>query len=606
MREATREQQSVLDSRARVRVVRAVPGSGKTWLVAELIRQELDKWPSGINGIAALSFTNVGGHEIRNAIGHDLDYPHFVGTIDAFLFRYVVRPFLCSCFPGNFKKMCLIPADMEPTIWTRYAKNSKTDIRCDDGSINILDCTSIDEDENGAVFAAKLGRWGSLRRLNGFGADQVWKAKLEQWRKTGKLTHSDAALWASMILEHPDYGPQVRAEIVRRFPLIIIDELQDTGYFLGKSLRLILGEKTVRGVLVGDPDQAIFEFTGARPEMFDEFESIIDGVVSHALDRSLRCPPAVATAASHLKHTGNTICPSIENDGRAFLVCYKDMVVDTKRVVNAITRDDDKSVKVITRANKTVYELNGKKSKDVPKLHCRPLNHMSRAVKLFRQGHQINALWAARAAIDLAVFDHEGAEDDQLRDSGIDPHKWKLIAVRCLLRSNAVPSNGTIYDWQMEAGKILDEEIGDIELHPPIQFDTGRLKPQQRKDYDKLCEDCLPKAVCNESSKLEFFAQTVHSVKGETHDVTVFVCPPKRINNCYSDIWWSDSDKDREEKRIAYVAMTRTKGDLIILFSSECYKRLKEKRIEFTDCFELMSVDEFILNYPTELNIKFQ
>ncbi len=37
---------------------------------------------------------SIGGQEIRKEVGHDLTHPHFVGTIDAFLYRYVVRPFL--------------------------------------------------------------------------------------------------------------------------------------------------------------------------------------------------------------------------------------------------------------------------------------------------------------------------------------------------------------------------------------------------------------------------------------------------------------------------------------------------------------------------------
>jgi Ni2+-binding GTPase involved in maturation of urease and hydrogenase len=54
MRSPTRDQQTVLESNARIRVVRAVPGSGKTWLIAEIIRQSLDKGPKGTSGIAAL------------------------------------------------------------------------------------------------------------------------------------------------------------------------------------------------------------------------------------------------------------------------------------------------------------------------------------------------------------------------------------------------------------------------------------------------------------------------------------------------------------------------------------------------------------------------
>ncbi len=116
----TPEQREILTNSARIRVVRATPGSGKTSLVAELIRQELEIWNPSTAGIAALSFTRIGGDEIRKALGHDLGHPHFVGTIDAFLFRYVVRPFLRRCFP-DFADPRLIPGEWGAEHWVPCA-----------------------------------------------------------------------------------------------------------------------------------------------------------------------------------------------------------------------------------------------------------------------------------------------------------------------------------------------------------------------------------------------------------------------------------------------------------------------------------------------------
>ena len=133
MNTPTTEQQVALDSKARVRVVQAVPGSGKTWLVAELIRRELAQWRVGHGGIAALSFTRVGGEEIRRAVGHDLGHPHFVGTIDAFLFRFIVRPFLKQVFP-TLAVPRLIPAEWEPHEWQKGANNTNFTVRVGNGN----------------------------------------------------------------------------------------------------------------------------------------------------------------------------------------------------------------------------------------------------------------------------------------------------------------------------------------------------------------------------------------------------------------------------------------------------------------------------------------
>jgi DNA helicase II / ATP-dependent DNA helicase PcrA len=591
MRQPTREQKAVLANLSRVRVVRSAPGSGKTWLVAELIRQELEKWPSQTSGIAALSFTRVGGDEIRKAVGHDLVHPHFVGTIDSFLFRYVIRPFLHHCFP-KFANPRLIPGGWGAEHWCNYGRGQKATVG---QGINLFGCVCINEDPGGLVVAHKPHPALPLQRLNSSDLSLVKEAKKKIWMQTGWLTHSDAAYLAYKVLDHRTFGAAVRAEIVRRFPLLIVDELQDTGYFLGKSIFLLLGEAAVRGVLVGDPDQAIYEFNGARPDLFNDYESI-EGADSLQLSSSLRCTPAIATAAGHLKDSGGTIGPWQDKPGRAFLVYYSDMVADIPRMLDAITvARNNESLKVITRLTSTVEALTRLRAKPAPKLGCPPLNHIHRAVTLFRQGRQIGALASVRAAIELAVFDFEGLNDEQLTEYRIDLHEWKALAVRCLLRTNGIATTGNQLDWLTQAGKIIDEELSKFGLDRSLQFVAGKLKPQKRKDYDKTSADFLPTLSAKEPFLVDVPVQTVHSVKGETHDITVFVCPNvKNANRCPSTVWWSADEKDREEKRIAYVAMTRTQGDLIVCISDACYQRFINDRPEFLANFECMTVDEHI------------
>ena len=145
MPEPTAEQQSVLNfPEARIRVVRAAPGSGKTWLVAELIRREIARWDAPTGGIAALSFTRVGGREITRAVGHELDHPHFVGTIDAFLFRYVVRPFLNQC-SSTFASPRLIPEEWGAKLWGKCSAGSLT---TKTNHLKILGCIFRGEDNN--------------------------------------------------------------------------------------------------------------------------------------------------------------------------------------------------------------------------------------------------------------------------------------------------------------------------------------------------------------------------------------------------------------------------------------------------------------------------
>jgi DNA helicase II / ATP-dependent DNA helicase PcrA len=608
MRTPTQEQQAVVDSPARVRIVRAAPGSGKTWLVAELIRKELDGWPDNGGGIAALSFTRVGGNEIRKALAYELGHPHFVGTIDAFLFRYVVRPFLQRAHPGHAAPR-LIPADWNPGAWTTRPGGAPWAHRGAGGSqaqtYNLFEVCFIDEDVTGPVLARPRPYQGGIETVASTDRAGVLAAKRQAWRRLGWVTHADAAFLASELLADPTHGATIKAVLLRRFPLLIVDELQDTGFFLCKSIRLFLSDPSVRGVLVGDPRQAIYEFNGARPDLFATFDAV-PGATLLPLARSQRCPASIAACATHLADPSGPFDPANGDAGRAFLVRYADMVADVKRLVRTIRlANPGANAKVIVRWNSTIGELTSGKGDQIRKLRCPALTHIAQAVQNFRHGNQIRALAGARAALELAVFGEEGVTDQELLNKRIDPHDWKALAVRCLLKADGLDSALSMQQWQTAAGIVIDGTLQAFGLPTGVQFVAGRLKPQNltgrnrtKAKADTAFAEFAPRGVANANADDNLFAETVHAVKGETHDVTVLVCPDSsRAADCPSAVWWSTDAVDREERRIAYVAMTRSRSDLVLCVSDVCYQRLCRDRATFVATFQCKTVDECIAAY---------
>jgi superfamily I DNA/RNA helicase len=59
----TEEQKEFLDAEGKV-VVKACPGSGKTYTVAHKLLSYVDNWKDYHSGVAVLSFTNVASNEI--------------------------------------------------------------------------------------------------------------------------------------------------------------------------------------------------------------------------------------------------------------------------------------------------------------------------------------------------------------------------------------------------------------------------------------------------------------------------------------------------------------------------------------------------------------
>jgi superfamily I DNA/RNA helicase len=210
----------------------------------------------------------------------------------------------------------------------------------------------------------------------------------------------------------------------------------------------------------------------------------------------------------------------------------------------------------------------------------------------------VEALAAVRAALDLAVFTHEAVNDQQLEQAGIDPDEWRRLAIRCLLMSNALETAAnTIHGWQIEAGKLINASLAQFKLSSKLRSGLAKLKPQQREGWDQPCSLYIPSSAHSSDIFRSIPVMTVHGVKGETHDVTVFVCPDTTPSRCPSAIWWSTDETDREEKRIAFVAMTRTSGDLIVCVSQSCYGRLLAKRPEFVSSFQSITVEEFVTRW---------
>ena len=241
---------------------------------------------------------------------------------------------------------------------------------------------------------------------------------------------------------------------------------------------------------------------------------------------------------------------------------------------------------------------------ELGKLRCPALNHIAGAVQEFRRGQQVKALAKARAAVDLAVFGEEGITEESLLKREIDPTAWKALAVGCLLKADAIDSELSLHQWQTVAGTVMDEAIKAFKFPQSITFCSGKLKPHNLTGKERTSQKAdvpystlAPRQPKRLSATEYFCVETVHSVKGETHDVTIFVCPEAKVSKeakCPSMTWWSTDAAAREERRIAYVAMTRSRGDLVLCVAESCFKRLSKSRGDFLGAFQHVSIDECI------------
>ena len=253
----TKEQQDFLDANGKI-VLCACPGSGKTTIVARKFLKYQEEWDKAHSGIAVLSFTNVACDEIKNKISEEegnaclYDYPHFIGTVDSFIDNFVFLRFgyLFSC--NHIRPKILIKASATSTyqFWRNdcYQKGCISRIE----QFKVLENRETYYKEEKVVCEEKRGVIPC-------------RSYIERMHRKNCYFQSEVPYQSSLLLKkHPD----VAKAIVERFPVIIIDEAQDTSKEQMEIFELLVTAGLQKIILVGDPDQSIYEWRTAKRECF--------------------------------------------------------------------------------------------------------------------------------------------------------------------------------------------------------------------------------------------------------------------------------------------------------------------------------------------------
>lgn len=227
--------------------IQAFPGTGKTTVLVAKLAIIAQKWPYANRGICVLSHTNVAREEIESRLGQTpvgrklLSYPHFIGTLHSFFDAFVSMPWLQS--KGfNIKiidnelilnnrwyrlshgtRQYLDRQRLTPTCCQATQIPLKIDISCGESTISYRDVISVITD--------------SYSR--------------------GEFTFDEMLLYASDAFRN---NPSMTQSIQNRFPILLIDEAQDTSADQWNLIKTAFPENSSLSVRLsfGDRNQAIF------------------------------------------------------------------------------------------------------------------------------------------------------------------------------------------------------------------------------------------------------------------------------------------------------------------------------------------------------------
>lgn len=113
--------------------------------------------------------------------------------------------------------------------------------------------------------------------------------------KNGLIDFDGLVLTGLELVENHEW---VRQAIKAKYPLIVIDEYQDLGLPLHRIVLALL-RAGVRIIAVGDPDQSIYGFTGAKPSLLRALARLPD-IESITLKLNYRCADRIIAASRAL------------------------------------------------------------------------------------------------------------------------------------------------------------------------------------------------------------------------------------------------------------------------------------------------------------------
>ncbi len=315
--------------------VQAAPGNGKTTLLVAKLALLSRCWTSRTQGVCVVSHTNAAREEVEKKLfSHPLasaflGYPHFIGTVTAFIDRFVALPYL----RGLGWSVQRIDDDVfaavagsrwrsKPALITYSQMNNGRNRRALDQFVSSLELAG----DFACTAEAAPHRLQIRHRQRQPGPQSQSGIALEELKaeivNEGFYRFADMTALAHQAIEK---CPALIERIRQRFPLVLLDEAQDTN---GAQLAL-LDRLFCDGVAyqrLGDQNQTLYEDENLTP---NDYWQAADGVIP--LNETRRFGAEIAAFSSRL-----TVRATQEIEGKPGIPNRRSLILFDGESINAV------------------------------------------------------------------------------------------------------------------------------------------------------------------------------------------------------------------------------------------------------------------------------
>lgn len=611
-------------------------GSGKTRVLTHRIAYLIDELGVNSWNIMAITFTNKAAGEMKerveNLVGVGSDsiwVTTFHSTCVRILRRYADR----IGYDNNF---AIYDTDDQKTVMKEVCKRLQIDTK-QLKERTILGAISSAKDELISPPEYELNAAGDYRKQK---IASAYREYQETLRKNNAMDFDDLIMKTVELFKTDQ---EVLASYQKRFKYIMVDEYQDTNTAQFELIRL-LAAGTRNLCVVGDDDQSIYKFRGANIRNILDFEKVYPEAVVIRLEQNYRSTQNVLDAANaviknntgrkektlwtdhgngnriHFRQFDNAyeeaefVADDIAGKKRNGIADYGDCAVLFRtnaqarlleerfvvegipyNVVGGVNFYARKEIKDLLAYLKTID--NGRDDLAVKRIINIPKRGIGAAsiakVQDYADLHEISFYEALCQADEVTGLTSKTAEKLKPFVNLINVFRSKVdfYGIKELLE-DVIETTG--YVKELEAS---DEEDAEARIENIDELISKAAAFEETHDQPTLGEFLEEVALVADIDNVEegnnrVLLMTIHSAKGLEFSHVYMTGMEDGIFPSYMTIVSDDPDEIEEERRLAYVGITRAKEDLTL-----CYAKMRMVRGET----QMNAVSRFVREIPTEL-----
>ncbi|MBR5248790.1 MAG: ATP-dependent helicase [Lachnospiraceae bacterium] len=272
-------------------LVLAGPGSGKTFVITNRISYLIEHYGVAPQNILVITFTRDAAMNMKNRFHESTAVPQPVnfGTFHAIFYQMLKRSGYRQAdtiLTDSDKKRYMIPI---LTDYIReFGQNSFRSDQMDEDALRCLAAISFYKNTGNQENAAKM-----LEEPYRAGFQRLLVRYEEKRKRCGRMDFDDMLYLCQKMLEED-------ADVLKRwqdqFTYLLIDEYQDINPRQNEIIKLLAGKQRNLFV-VGDDDQSIYGFRGAKPALMNQFLTDYPDCKQVLLDTNYRSVPEIVDAS---------------------------------------------------------------------------------------------------------------------------------------------------------------------------------------------------------------------------------------------------------------------------------------------------------------------